>query len=120
MAEGLARQVLGNDFIIQSAGSRPSLVHPSSVQVMKEIGIDISAQVSKSVENIASKSVDLVITLCEQEVCPIFLDNTKRLHWPLADPTGVNTNQDESLKRFRAIRDKILGKINLLKKELEK
>jgi arsenate reductase len=120
MAEGLARKVLGKDFLIQSAGSRPSQLHPLAIQVMKEIGIDISAHISKSVEDIDAKRVDLVVTLCEQEVCPAFLGHSKRLHWPFPDPAESVKNQEEFRKRFRRVRDKLLEKVTLLKKEMEK
>ena len=70
MAEGLARALLGPHTLIQSAGSHPSRVHPMAIEVMAEIGIDISHHRSKSVDTLAPASIDTVITLCDEEVCP--------------------------------------------------
>jgi len=88
MAEGLARAVFGDRAIVSSAGSAPSQVNPVAVEVMTEGGIDISSQQSTSVSEIDTSSVDLVITLCAEEVCPILPGNVKRLHWPIADPAS--------------------------------
>jgi arsenate reductase len=80
MAEGLARRIFEDAVRVQSAGSRPAGVDSLAVAAMAEIGIDISAQTSKSVESIDPHSVDTVITLCAGEVCPAFLGNARRLH----------------------------------------
>ncbi len=88
MAEGIARARAGDRLSIQSAGSAPSRVHPVAVQALAEIGIDASAQRSKSVDEIDRTTVDTVITLCAEEVCPLFLGAARRLHWPLPDPAG--------------------------------
>jgi arsenate reductase (thioredoxin) len=110
MAEGLAKSILGDKAQIQSAGSKATNVNPFAIQVMKEIGIDISKQKSKSVESIDPKSVDTVITLCAEEVCPIFLSEAKKLHWPFPDPAGEGTDE-EQLLRFRNVRDQIRNQI---------
>ena len=70
MAEGLARAMLGAQAFVQSAGSHPSPVHPMAIDVMAEIGVDISDHVSKSVNTVDPASVDTVITLCDEEICP--------------------------------------------------
>ncbi len=111
MAEGLARQVLGEGYHIQSAGSRPSIVHPAAIEAMKEIGIDITDQHSKSVEDIDPQSVDLVISLCMEEVCPVFLGHAQRLHWPFPDPASILTLGQDRLVGFRKVRDLIKSKI---------
>jgi len=80
MAEGLARNLFGDEMRIQSAGSRPSRVNPFAIRVMAEVGIDISGHTSKSVDTISPDDVDLVITLCAEEVCPVFLGRAHRLH----------------------------------------
>ncbi len=116
MAEGLAQNILGNKAVVQSAGSHPSRLHPTAIEVMKEIGIDISGQFSKSVDTINPKDVDLVITLCNDEVCPLFLGDAKRLHWPLPDPVAFSRQSE--LELFRSIRDEIKKRILLLQKEL--
>lgn len=109
MAEGLAKRIFGNDVPIQSAGSEPSRVHPTAVRVMSEIGIDISKQRSKSVDLIDANSVGTVITLCAEEVCPVYLGQAKRLHWPIPDPAvdSPDETEDQRLNRFRDAREEI-------------
>ena len=110
MAEGLAKKILkGHN--IQSAGSKATHVNPFATRAMKEIGIDISTQSSKSVDSIDPKSVDIVITLCAEEVCPVFLGKAKRLHWPFPDPAGQSGTQEELLQKFRVARDAIQKKL---------
>ncbi len=108
MAEGLARQLFPG-FRIQSAGSRPSRVNPYAVEALAEVGIDAGAHASKSVETIDPASVDLVITLCAEEVCPLFLGKAERLHWPIPDPASDDPtlSPDQMRDRFRAGRDEI-------------
>lgn len=110
MAEGIARARLGPGVRVQSAGSVPTRVNPLAIQALDEIGIDIRAQHSKSVDTIDPASVDVVITLCAEEVCPVFLGRATRLHWPLPDPVGAPP--DEALARFREVRDEILKRID--------
>ena len=115
MAEGLARQLFGDTVRVQSAGSRPTRVNPLAIQVMKEIGIDISKHVAKSVDTIDPASVDITITLCAEEVCPVFLGKAARLHWPIPDPAGHEEEaHEQQLQRFRAARDQIRGRIEVL------
>lgn len=111
MAEGLARHLFDNKITVQSAGSKPSTVNPLAIQAMNEIGIDISGQHSKAVDTIDPASVDQVITLCQEEVCPVFLGKAKRLHWPLMDPANPEKNTTEQLQQFRIVRDQILTKL---------
>lgn len=111
MAEGLARHYFSDKFIVQSAGSRPSRVNPYAIQVMEEIGIDVSEQYSKSVDEIDPASVDTVITLCNDEVCPLFFGDAERLHWPFEDPASEATSEKTVLAEFRKIRDRILNKL---------
>ena len=118
MAEGLARQMFP-DFRIQSAGSRPSRVNPYAIEVLAEAGIDLTGHTSKSVETIGPASVDLVITLCAEEVCPLFLGKAERLHWPIPDPASDDptlTPEDQRV-RFRAGRDEIRRRLARLKEE---
>jgi arsenate reductase len=109
MAEGLARAMFGDDVRVQSAGSTPSRVSPYAIEVMREVGIDLSAHHSKSVDTIDPATVDIVITLCAEEVCPVFLGRARRLHWPITDPASADPSapRDEMLARFRAARDAI-------------
>lgn len=118
MAEGLARQRFPG-FLIQSAGSRPSRVNPFAVEALREVGVDASTHSSKSVQDIDPATVDLVITLCAEEVCPAFLGNAERLHWPIPDPASDDpglTPEDLRL-RFRAGRDEIRHRLEQLGRE---
>jgi len=114
MAEGLARARFSGR--IQSAGSHPSSVNPYAIEVMRELGIDLSEQHSKSVDTIEPSSVELVITLCAEEVCPIFLGHVERLHWPIADPAtpDASLSRDQMLARFRAARDEIRARLEAI------
>ena len=116
MAEGLARHLFGSAVQVQSAGSAPTRVDPDAIRVMREIGIDISGQRSKSVESIDPGTVDLVVTLCAEEVCPVFLADVPRLHWPIEDPAGAEegTPEPDRLARFRRARDEIRGRLEAL------
>jgi arsenate reductase len=113
MAEGLARARFGDVVRVQSAGSRPSRVNPWASAVMEEIGISLSAQVSKSVGTIDPDTVDVVVTLCAEEVCPAFLGEALRLDWPLPDPATEDPSVDEEAlrRRFRAARDAIAQRL---------
>ncbi len=114
MAEGLARQYFGEKVQVQSAGSRPSSVNTLAIRVMEEVEIDISNQTSRSVDMIDAHSVDTVVTLCAEEVCPTFLKLTRRLHWPIADPSAATGTEAERLQRFRDARDEIAGRLKSL------
>jgi arsenate reductase len=118
MGEGIARQMFPG-LHIQSAGSRPNRVNPYAIEVLAEQGIDATTHSSKSVETIDPASVDLVITLCAEEVCPLFLGKAERLHWPIPDPASddPNLNPDDMRARFRAGRDEIRRRLEQLKAE---
>ena len=120
MAEGLARKIFGDRATVQSAGSRPSHVSPYAIEVMCELGVDLAGHTSKSVETIDPTSVDTVITLCAEEVCPVFLGTARRLHWPIPDPASPDPSipRDEMVRRFRAARDAIRVKLEALAEEL--
>ena len=121
MAEGLARAQFGTRVLVQSAGSRPSRVNPLAAEVMREIGIPLSGQWSKSVETIDPASVDLVVTLCAEEVCPVFLSGAARRHWPIPDPDRASEDlrDEERLQHFRAARDELRERIAGLASERE-
>ena len=111
MAEGLGRMIFGDRIPVMSAGSEPSRVNPFAIEVMRELGVDLSAHLSKSVQTIDPQVVGTVITLCAEEVCPVFLGNARRLHWPIPDPASKDPSipRDEMLTRFRTARDTIRG-----------
>jgi arsenate reductase len=111
MAEGIARQLAGGRIAIQSGGSVPSRVHPLAVRALAEIGIDASGQRSKSVDEVDRAGVGTVITLCAEEVCPVYLGAARRLHWPLADPAGPGASEAAGLERFRVVRDELRQRI---------
>jgi arsenate reductase len=121
MAEGLARKVFGDRVTVQSAGSEPSSVNPFAIEVMRELGVDLGAHHSKSVETIDPATVSMVVTLCAEEVCPAFLGQAERLHWPILDPASKDASipREEMLVRFRAARDTILEKLERLATDLE-
>lgn len=111
MAEGWAKR-LWPGVRVQSAGTEPASVHPRAVEVMREVGIDLSSQRSKSVSTIDPHEIDTVITLCDEEACPVFPGRIRRLHWPIEDPAGGDrTSVDEERARFRAARDAIRARI---------
>jgi arsenate reductase (thioredoxin) len=111
MAEGLGRMIFGDRVPVQSAGSEPSKVNPYAVEVMRELGVDLSTHHSKSVQTIDPATVGTVITLCAEEVCPVFLGRARRLHWPIPDPASQDPSipRGEMLTRFRTVRDTIRG-----------
>ncbi len=107
MAEGIGRALAPAGVTVSSAGSKPSKVNPFAIRALDEIGIDIRSHHSKSVESISPDGVDAVITLCAEEVCPVFLGAAHRVHWGLPDPAGVGTTDDEQLAAFRSVRDEL-------------
>jgi protein-tyrosine-phosphatase/N-acetylglutamate synthase-like GNAT family acetyltransferase len=109
MAEGLARTLFGGLVQVQSAGSQPTRINPKAIAAMREVGIDITGQRSKSVDAIDPASVGAVITLCAEEVCPVWRGKLARMHWPLPDPatTDPGVPADAVLARFRAVRDEL-------------
>jgi arsenate reductase len=115
MAEGLARRLFGDTVRVQSAGSNPSRVNPLAIEVMAEVGIDIVGHTSKSADTIDPTTVDTVITLCAEEVCPLFLGQATRLHWPIPDPAGhEGESHEQQLERFRAAREQIRERLEVL------
>ncbi len=107
MAEGIARSLAPAGVTVSSAGSQPSRVNPLAIRALDEIGIDIRPQRSKSVDSISPGGVDAVITLCAEEVCPVFLGKAHRLHWGLPDPAGAGRTEEEQLQAFRNVRDEL-------------
>jgi len=110
MAEGILRR-LGNGTIeVHSAGTHPSRVNPLAIEAMNEIGIDISSHRSKSVDEFAQQTFDVVITVCDKakESCPIFPGAPERIHWSYEDPAAVEGSHDEKLAAFRRVRDDLL------------
>ena len=111
MAEGLGRMIFGDKVPVMSAGSEPSQVNPYAIEVMRELGVDLTTHHAKSVQSIEVTTVGTVITLCADEVCPIFLGKARRLHWPIPDPASQDPSlsRAELLARFRTARDALRG-----------
>ena len=118
IAEGLAKKILAGVATVQSAGSKPHHVNPLAIEVLAEIGIDIRDQYSKSVDDIDHANIDMVITLCAEEVCPVFLGKVERLHWPFNDPANPALSHDAQRKAFGEVRDGIAEKLESLKLKL--
>ena len=108
MAEGLLRAAAAESFESFSAGSEPTYVHSMAMKVMREIGIDISEQHSKSISVFDDWEFDFVITVCEGNACPFFKGEVgTRLAWSFEDPARVSGTEDEVLGVFRGVRDEI-------------
>ena len=114
MAEGIARSLAPQGVKVSSAGSSPASVRPQAIRVLKEIGIDISGHRSKGLDSIDAGSVDAVITLCAEEVCPVFLGKAVRVHWGLPDPAGVTGTEETRLNAFRSVRDELQRRLQVL------
>ena len=120
MAEGLAREFGKGMFDPCSAGLIAAGVHPRAVEVMRELGIDISNQKSKEIDQDLVRKMDIVVTLCAgaEEACPGTPPGVQRLHWPVKDPVGARGSREDILKEFRRARDEIKGKIDELAKAI--
>jgi arsenate reductase len=114
MAEGVARSLAPAGVTVSSAGSKPSKVNPLAVRALDEIGIDIRSHHSKSVDTIPAGGVEAVITLCAEEVCPIFLGKAHRIHWGLPDPAGNGATEEAQLQSFRDVRDELRRRLSVV------
>ena len=117
MAEAFLNRACGEKFEAQSAGLEPGTLNPIVIEVMREIGLDLSANKTKSVFDVfkTGQLFAYVITVCDQasaERCPVFPGVTSRLHWSFPDPATVTGTHEERLEKIRAIRDTIQGKID--------
>ncbi len=113
MAEGIARSLAPRNVKISSAGSQPSGLNPLAVKALAEIGIDISGHRSKSVSDIPPGDVDVVVTLCAEEVCPVWLGKATRLHWELPDPARAPGDEGARLDAFRRVRDELRRRLEV-------
>ena len=114
IAHGLIEHIAGDRFNVFSAGSHPSRVHPMSIKIMEEIGIDISHHTSDPIEDYFDKEIDIVITVCDNvnKLCPVFPGTIEKIHWSVDDPFkgwDYNENQIDSFRQTREeIRDRII------------
>ena len=109
MAEGILRHLGGDRFEVKSAGSCPCGVNPDAIKVLSEIGIDISSQYSKDIQEFVDEEFDYVITVCDKanQTCPAFAGKYQRIHWPLEDPGNAGGSNEDILKAFRETRNKL-------------
>jgi arsenate reductase len=110
LAEGILRRAAGDLFEVHSAGSKPAgYVHPQAIEVMKEIGIDISGHSSKHINEFLDRPIDTVITVCgnADQACPMFPGQVHRYHWGFDDPAHAKGTEEEILAVFRHVRDQI-------------
>jgi arsenate reductase len=121
MAEGLISHDLGDRFEAFSAGDHPTGVRPQAVEVMAELGIDITSQRSKSVSEFDNQDFDWVISLCSGSAggCPLFIGAGERVHIEFDDPAEAQGSEEEVLAVYRRVRDAIRDRVEsfLLKKE---
>jgi arsenate reductase (thioredoxin) len=113
MAEALLRDLAGDQYDVVSAGVAPAGLNPFAVEVMKEIGIDISRQRSKDIAEFAGQSIGCVVTVCDhaRQLCPSF-PAAESLHWNLPDPAAFTGSREDRLAFFRFIRDELEQKIS--------
>jgi len=121
MAEGIARHLAGRlqpalaaGYSFASAGSRPTSIRPEAQAVLAEIGIATDGQYAKDVRDIPPRGIDAVITLCAEEECPVFPGDVLRLHWGLPDPASEEGTLEERLPAFRAVRDELLRRLQVV------
>jgi arsenate reductase len=109
MAEGLLRHDAGEAFDVESAGTKPGIVRPEAIAVMRELGIDIGGHRSKHVDEFDGQRFDYVITVCDnaKESCPVFPGATKLLHRSFEDPAALEGSEAERVALFRRVRDEL-------------
>jgi arsenate reductase (thioredoxin) len=109
MAEGLLRHDAGDRLEVFSAGTQPSHVRPEAIAAMRELGIDISSQRSKSVNEFAGQQFDYVLTVCDnaRESCPLFPGKTITIHRNFEDPAAIHGSEEERLAAFRSVREEL-------------
>lgn len=116
MAEGLLRNIAPDRYEASSAGLEAGSLRSEAVEVMREIGIDISSQRSKSVDEFAGQPFDLVVTTCDEarEACPLFPGAKRILHWSFPDPAAAPGSREERLRAFRRVRDGLREEVEKL------
>ncbi len=102
MAEGLARAAAPDGYRFLSAGSQPGQLNPLAVAVLREDGVDISHHHAKGLDAIPLDDVDMIVTLCAEEVCPVVPGTVRRVHWPIPDPTNL-TSFREARNRLKML-----------------
>ena len=111
MAEGLAKKLFAEKAVVKSAGSKPSQVNSFAIKALKDLGIDISQNESKPITDVLGDDIDLVITLCAEEVCPVVPSKVRKEHWPFSDPAKAEGSDLVKLENFIAVRNQIKAKL---------
>ena len=110
MAEGILKSVAGENLNVQSAGSNPAgYVHPLAIKALEEIGIDISSNSSKHMNEFLEQDVETVITVCgnAEQACPVYPGQVNRFHWPFFDPAKAEGSEEDIYEKFKTVRDEI-------------
>ncbi len=122
MAEAFLKSMTGDDFEVESAGIEPGPLNPLAVEVMTELGLDISKNATKSVFDLykAGKLYSYVITVCDEssQRCPIFPGNAKQIRWSFDDPSMFTGTREDKLRKTRKVRDQIRERVEAWLKEL--
>ncbi|MGH9420589.1 MAG: arsenate reductase ArsC [Thermoanaerobaculia bacterium] len=115
MAEGLFRKAAGDQFDVFSAGTEETRVHPLAIEAMREAGIDIAGQRSKTLDELNGQQFDYVITVCDRanETCPVFPSDTQRIHWSFDDPSAATGTDEQRLRAFRNVREGIQHRLRM-------
>ena len=113
LAEGIARSLAPQHVKISSAGSAPTPVRPQAIEVLREIDIDISRHASRGLDEV-ERPVDAVITLCAEEVCPVWLEDAWRAHWGLPDPAEAVGPEHVKLQAFRVVREELSRRLGVV------
>ncbi len=113
LAEAIARHLAPEGVTVMSAGSEPSRVHPMVPRVLEEAGISADGLHSKGTDGIEPRDVQATVTLCAEEVCPVFLARAWHVHWPMPDP-AAQTDPDAQLRAFRRTRDELISRLTVL------
>jgi arsenate reductase len=113
MAEGLLRSLAGDRFEVASAGTEATRVHPLAIRVMDEVGVDLRAHSSKTLDRFLGEPWDYVLTVCDRagERCPVFPGAARRVHWSFEDPSAAAGEETERLRAFRRVRDQIAERL---------
>jgi arsenate reductase len=122
MAEGLLRSMAGDGVVVRSAGLEAGRLRPEAVAVRSALGLDLSAQRRKSVDELAGERFDVVVTTCDEsrEACPLFPGAFETLHWGLPDPAAIEGDELTRLEAFREVRDELWAHVADLARVLER
>ena len=116
------RSMASDSVVVRSAGLEAGRLRPEAVEVMAELGLDISGQRSKSVDELAAEHFDVVVTTCDEakEACPLFPGAARMFHWGLPDPAAVEGDKVTRLNAFRQVRDELWAHVAELARDLER